>query len=252
MQQRTPLQDRYERRFGFRLMLGQSQKSDRPTGGLLKTKLSVGALASLMLATGCAMPHSHGTTPVYKPDNIFAAGSTLPSQTKRVVLLPMTCDQETTDMVEGRDTLEPVLQVELAKLKRFEIIALNPEMLKFRTGQSAWRCEDALPRDLFSWLQESQGCDAVLFCRLTVFRGYAPLAVGWRMRLVDINTHSTLWACDEVFDASEPGVQAGAEQYHAPGGISSWFKPPDWVIKNSPCQFGQYAAAQILATIPSR
>jgi hypothetical protein len=162
----------------------------------------------------------------------------------------MACDEDTGEMLEGREALEPIMRVELAKLRRFEIIPVSPELLRIRTGQAAWSCEDALPPDLFSWLGDARGCDAALFCRLTVFRGYAPLAVGWRMRLVDVRTHATLWAGDEVFDAGNPGVQAGARRFQLAGRLKSAPSVDEWVIQNSPRQFGQFAAAQLLATLP--
>lgn len=206
----------------------------------------------LMILPGCMLPQRAPrlvATP-YRPQNVFLWGSGLPSQIRRVALLPMACDLEVPEMVDGRDTLEPIVRRELAKIRRFELIPVSSEMLSSKTGRPAWGCEEALPNDLFSWLGDACGCDAVLFCRLTVFRGYAPLAVGWRMRLVDVHTHSTLWAGDEVFDAGERAVQAGARHYQLAVRQNCAPVPDEWVIENSPRQFGQFAAAQLLATLP--
>jgi hypothetical protein len=209
-------------------------------------------MAILMIFTGCVLPeHSPRLlAPAYRPQNVFLWGSSLPPQIRRVALLPMACDQDVPEMVDGRDVLEPIVQCELAKFRRFELIPLSSELLRTQTGQATWSCEEALPQDLFSWLSDTRGCDAVLFCRLTVFRGYAPLAVGWRMRLVDVRTRSTLWAGDEVFDAGRPSVQAGARHYQLAVRPNCAPIPDEWVIENSPRQFGQYAAAQLLATLP--
>jgi hypothetical protein len=209
-------------------------------------------MAILMTFTGCVLPQysPHLLAPAYRPDNVFLWGSRLPPQIRRVALLPMACDQDVPELVDGRDILEPIVQCELAKIRRFELIPLSSELLRAQTGQATWSCEEALPQDLFSWLSDTRGCDAVLFCRLTVFRGYAPLAVGWRMRLVDVRTRSTLWAGDEVFDAGRPAVQAGARHYQLAVRPNRAPIPEEWVIENSPRQFGQYAAAQLLATLP--
>jgi hypothetical protein len=164
----------------------------------------------------------------------------------------MACDLDVPELVDGRDALEPIVRSELAKIRKFEILPVSSEMLSSRTGQASWSCEETLPHDLFSWLSEARGCDAVLFCRLTVFRGFAPLAVGWRMRLVDIRTHSTIWAGDELFDASQPAVQSGARHYQLSVRQNCAPVPDEWVIENSPRQFGQYATAQLLATLPGQ
>jgi hypothetical protein len=165
-------------------------------------------------------------------------------------MLPMACDPSSPEMVEGREALEPILRDELAKTHRFELTRIASEALRARTGKSEWSCEEALPQDLLSWLNETHGCDAVLFSRLTVFRGYAPLAVGWRIRLVDTRTRATVWAGDEIFDADLPAVRAGARHYQLTIRESCSRTPDEWVIENSPRQFGQYAAARLVATLP--
>lgn len=207
---------------------------------------------SLLLLSGCALPQrpSQVLMPGYRARNVFLWSSALPSHIRRVALLPMTCDPSAPDMVDARDVLQPIVVTELAKLRRFETVAVSPEMLGSRTGQKYWGCEEALPHNLFSWLSDGCGCDAVLFSRLTVFRGYAPLAVGWRMRLVDLRTGATLWAGDEVFDASQPSIQAGARRFQHAGRQTCAAPPDEWIIENSPRQFGQYAAAQLLGTLP--
>jgi hypothetical protein len=220
----------------------------------LARTLAASLVFALITLTGCALPHppSHLLTSPYRPENVFVWGASLPPQVRRVAVLPMACDERTTEMVDARDALEPIMRVELAKLRRFELVSISTEKLQARTGQASLSCEDALPHDLFSWAGESCGCDAVLFCRLTTFRGYAPLAVGWRLRLVDVRTHATLWAGDEVFDAGQPAVQAGARRFQLAELPRSGTRPDEWAIRNSPRQFGQYAAAQLLATLPGR
>lgn len=216
-----------------------------------KTLLGFVSTVLLLVCPGCAFPGApRALTPNYRAENVFVWNSSLPSNIRRVALLPMTCDETTPDIVEGRDALEPIVREELTKLRRFELTPISSDALRTSSGRCAWSCEDKLSPDLFSLLGESSGCDAVLFCRLTVFRGYAPLAVGWRMRLVDVRTHATLWASDEVFDSRRPGIQSGARHYQLAGRQDCMGGPDKWVIENSPRQFGQYAAAQLLATLP--
>jgi hypothetical protein len=227
------------------------------------------SLSILTFLTGCAStnPATAAVPASDRPQNIFTWNSTLPSNIRRVALLPLTCNLAAPDMVEGRDALEPVLRDELIKARKFETLSVTPEALRIRTGREGWSADESLPAELFPWLAQTCGCDAVLFSRLTVFRGYAPLAIGWRMRLVDVRTHATLWAGDEVFDANLPAVRAGARGYQvaaspaypspATTAVNYWFgalgdmtPPAGWIIENSPRQFGQYAAARMVATLP--
>jgi hypothetical protein len=99
-------------------------------------------------------------------------------------------------------------------------------------------------------LQESVGCDAVLFCQLTAFRAYAPLAVGWRLKLVDVRSRQILWAGDEVFDAGQSTVKTGARRYQLEHLHS--LESGGWTMENSPRYFGQYTLACLLDTLPQR
>jgi len=171
---------------------------------------------------------------------------------RRVVVLPLVCDENNSILTEGRAELEPILLDELIKTKRFEVVSSDSDFLKNRTTRAEWGSEDVLPPEFFTLLRDNSGCDAVLFSRLTVFRAYPPLAVGWRIRLVDAQTRRTIWSADEVFDGGQPAVENGARRHQlneerAPGGA-----PDEWFIQNSPSKFGQYTAARLLATLPPR
>jgi hypothetical protein len=88
---------------------------------------------------------------------------------------------------------------------------------------------------------------------LTLYRAYAPQAVGWRMKLVDGRTHQILWAADETFDAAQPAVAKEAHQ-SLPTKVKSLFdwseSKESWLMDHSPRQFGQYTAARAVATLP--
>lgn len=203
--------------------------------------------------------------------NVFSAAPVLPKDLKRVVVLPLACEASRVDLSDDCATLDPILQAELVKTKRFAVVSAGPEMLRSLTGRSSWTGGEVLPADFFDSLQRVYGCDAVLFCQLTVFRAYAPLAVGWRMELVDVHTGKIIWAADEVFDASEPAVARGAEQFEKQqqnihGETRSLLKTllryadrqpasaldDQWVILNSPRYFGRYSAVKLLQTLPDR
>jgi len=209
-------------------------------------------LAICCCFAGCATQARHLTLlkPEYQPDNIFAYPDYLPLNLQRVAVLPLACDEPRANLPEGCEALNPVLLNELAKLKKFEIVPVHGEHLRSRTGRATWTGTEVLPADFLETLQRTYGCDAVLFCQLTVFHAYAPLAIGWRFKLVDTRTRQIVWAADEVFDASQLTVANGARRFQFTSAQSA--SADDWSIRNSPRQFGQYAAARLLARLPGR
>ena len=211
----------------------------------------IGALLCVILA-GCASTPSRppGLSRGEGPLNVYAAAPFLSADVKRVVVLPLTGEEGRAELIEGCESLEPVLLAELIKSKRFEAVCISPSELRFYSGRSSWSGNEALPPQFFDALHEAYGCDAVLFCELTRFHAYAPLTVGWRMKLVETRTKQVLWASDEIFDAgrSEPG---GLHRYWL------WSEAPalsnsQWELQNSPGSFGQYTLACLFATLPAR
>lgn len=215
--------------------------------------VSLLALLLCGLLAGCAIgtPRDLVRVKQYQPQNVFVDGATMPKNIRRVVVLPLVCDEKDINLDEGRSQLEPVMMSELIKTKKFEVVSSDSAFLKDRTSRAEWASDESLPPELFSLLRENSGCDAVLFARLTVFRPYPPLAVGWRVRLVDAQTRRTIWAADEVFDGGEVAVENGARK-HQLIEERNGSAPNEWFVQNSPSQFGQYTAACLLATLPPR
>jgi hypothetical protein len=221
---------------------------------LWKVTLVGALLAACAMLAGCALAGRQmgRLTPDYQPENVFLYSPGLSPDLKRVAVLPLAYEDQRTDLADGCEALNPILQAELIKTRRFETVPVSSEMLQNRTGRSVWTGTEALPQEFLDSMREVYACDAVLFCQLTVFRTYEPLAIGWRMKLVDVRTRQTLWAADELFDAGREPVLNGTRHYQWTELQSSAVGNENWLMRNSPRRFGQYAAAQLLATLPKR
>ena len=211
------------------------------------------ALSGFLLA-GCAtIPLSDSVTgPSYQPSNFSRVNAKLPGQLRRIALLPLTTRFADFDTETGRDQLQPLLAAELAKTKAFELVVVTPQQLRQWTGRPGWTPEEKLPEKFFDRLRESAGCDGVLFCQLTLYRPYKPIAIGWSMRLVEIQGLKSWWSVDEVFDAGSPAVVNAARRY---GQSHLEQAPPladSYSILSSPRRFGQYSLAAVFATLPER
>jgi hypothetical protein len=209
-----------------------------------------------------------------KVGNYYRASARLAEDVQRVLVLPLvpwgsaadgtarrprrhpaglTADARRVELAAGCEALETVLQAELVKTRKFEIVRITPDALRVQTGRASWSAEDPLPPKFFETLREAQGCDAVLFCQLTVFKAYAPMSVGWRLRLVDCRSQQTLWATDEVFDAAQREVQDEARHFgQKESWLMPWHKADDWLVLRSPRRFGQFTLVTVLATLPRR
>ena len=216
-------------------------------GALLVTGWSI-------LCSGCATSPflTDLNTSSYPPSNFYREEGTLPVHIKRVAVLPLTTLTDEPSMDFGRDSLWPVLLNELGRARQFELVTVPPEELRLLTGRSGWSGEEKLPINFFDSLKEKLGVDAVLFSRLTQYRAYEPLAVGWRIKLLDAGEPRILWAVDEVFDARVAEVAAAARRYAQahPDVVPSLHDSQSVLL--SPHRFGQYTASAVVGTMPGR
>ena len=58
--------------------------------------------------------------PGFEPKNIFLAGPVLPTDLKRVAVLPLAADKRIPALRDGCEILEPVLNSELIKTRRLD------------------------------------------------------------------------------------------------------------------------------------
>ena len=136
-------------------------------------------------------------------------------------------------------------------------MTVSGDQLKQLTGQSAWRADDPLPLDFFDRLQRATGCDAVMFCQLTRFQAYQPVAVGWKLNLASKTAETNaqpqlLWSVDEVLDAGEPRVAKAARTYYMQHVHAEQSQVDPAIILRSPSMFGQFSLSVLFATLPDR
>ena len=152
----------------------------------------------------------------------------------------------------GQETLDPVLHAELARCKKFELVFVSTGQLQEWTGRARWKAEEKLPLAFFQKLREELGCDAVLFCRLSHYRPYAPLQIGWNLKLVDSEEPRIWWSVDELFDAGEPATARAAQRFYRKTSAEDGASSDAATVLASPRRFGQFAIHAVLATLPER
>jgi len=193
----------------------------------------------------------------YRPSNVYVYSLSLPASLRRVALLPVTTASAVASQEAGVEALEPVLQTELEKTKRFEVVAVSADQLRQLTGQAAWRADDALPLDFFDRLQKATGCDAAMFCQVTRYQPYQPLAVGWKLNLASKTAATNaqpqlLWSVDEVLDAGESQVAKAARTYYLQHIHTEQSQSDSGTILRSPSLFGRFSLSVLFATLPDR
>ena len=190
--------------------------------------------------------------PRYHPSNIYSKSLILDASLQRVAVLPISPVIHTEALQAGVESYQPLLQAELEKTKRFELIVVSPQQLARMTGKSVWSADEKLPEDFFDKLHEETGCSGVFFAQLTRYQPYQPLAVGWKLSLYANKDKTAVWAADELFDAGSGPVADSARDYAAENvRYEGPLADPDAIL-SSPSRFGQYTLHALLTTLPAR
>jgi hypothetical protein len=189
--------------------------------------------------------------PDYSPTNAFRKWPVLPAELRRVAVLPMSYNELDASAPSGEQTLEPMLQAELTKTARFEAIFLKPSQVQLWTGKERWNSSDDLPPDILKVLAQKTGCDGVLFVRLSQYKAYPPILIGWQMKLVSKEA-DILWAVDELFDAAEEAVSNSARRFDRGRVRNNPALEDSRSILLSPTKFGQYTLHAVFQTLPER
>jgi hypothetical protein len=210
------------------------------------------ALLSALFGAGCSTIPGLKPEVLYVPTNIYVQTNAFDLKLKRAAVLPVTTQGSAEVMESGVETLQPLVVTELDKSKRFEVVVVPMEKVKQWTGQGQWKADAPLPQNLLKQVKEFTGSDVVLFCQLTRYHPYQPIAVGWKLSLIRNADQQVIWSADEVFDAGNPEVAAAARHFYVQnvGGASALGDPE--TILRSPTEFGQYTLNALFETLPVR
>ena len=221
---------------------------------ILQRTGSTTALVAALTWTGCAAVLDEIPTagPVHRPTNIYRGVEKLPKDLKRVAVLPLYSDTKDYATEQVRPGLQKALWSELSKASRFELVAVPAEQLADWTGRRNWGSSEELPEGFLERIKARTGCDGILFCQLTGLRAYPPLAIGWRLRLIDTEGTRVWWAADEWFDAGDAAVANAARQHHMERAPKPKALADPQQILYSPLRFGTYTASVLAATCPTR
>ena len=221
---------------------------------MLRSRPAIGtwiAALLLLLPAGCAthpkMTVDWRNGPFFQPTN-FSGLPELPVDVLRVALLPP-AGLETLPQ-ESASGLIQALRASLGAATRFEIVYVDPALVRAFTGRDAVQSVDTLPSVLFERIARDQAADAVLFVDLTLYHAYPPLGIGLRAKLVRLTgNRPILWAFDQVFDTRTPSVANSARAHinaSAPGHKTD---TADSVLQ-SPSGFASYVFDATFATLP--
>lgn len=98
-------------------------------------------------------------------------------------------------------------------------------------------------------IREAIKCDAVLVGNVTQYEPYPHMAIGLRLRLLDLNDGQLVWALEQVWDSADKTTQRKVKDYFQ-GQTSSGFESlREQITVVSPLKFIKFVAYEVAETL---
>lgn len=219
--------------------------------------------AVLLLGSGCtAIRDSWDPTvrgPFHEVRNFYTAANNWQDDVQVVAVMPLVSGHGDDWSLQGVEHMQPVLTEELARFNQFEAVTITQRRLVALTGVKHVRPLEPLPnkfQEIIQHLNKEKGTrkviDAVLFCELSTYRPYPPLAMGWKLHLYDLKSQQLVWAFDEVFNTGDPRLHNSVRRYMRDHRLTTMPNFREIMILSSPRALARYSLSAALETMQKK
>ncbi len=214
----------------------------------------------LLLGNGCAAVRDSldGSVkgPFHEVHNYYSAANGWQDEIQVVAVMPLVSGRGNEGSQQGVEQMQPVLTEELARFDQFEAITITQEKLTGLVGVKQVRPLEPLPnkfQEIIKHLNKEKGTrqvvDAIMFCELSTYRPYPPLAMGWKMHLYDMKSQELIWAFDEVFNVGDTRMNNSARRFLRNQRLTTMANFSEIMIFDSPRALARYSLHEIMGTM---
>lgn len=123
-----------------------------------------------------------------------------------------------------------------------------------RQDDPSWRslqldADSTYTDEQISSIRETLKCDAVLIGSVTEFRAYPHMAVGLRLRLLDLRNGRLIWALEQIWDISDRPTEARIKRYYKSEKSSDSAASQQRLAALSPLEFIRFVCFEVAETM---
>ncbi len=100
-----------------------------------------------------------------------------------------------------------------------------------------------------SAIRETLKCDGVLLGTVTEFRPYPHMAMGLRLKLLDMRDGQLLWALEQVWDSADKAIEKRTKSYFKAEKGSGFAPLHEELTTVSPLEFLKFVSYEVAATL---
>ncbi len=123
-----------------------------------------------------------------------------------------------------------------------------------RRDDPSWRSlqldgDSTYSLDQISAIRETLKCDGVLLGTITEFRPYPHMAVGLRLKLLDVRDGQLLWWLEQVWDSADKAIEKRTRSYFKAEKGSGFAPLHERLATVSPLEFIKFVSYEVAATL---
>lgn len=98
-------------------------------------------------------------------------------------------------------------------------------------------------------LRDTLQCNALLVGTITQYQPYPRMAVGLRLKLLDLTDGQLLWGLEQVWDSADGSIQKRIKDYFKTEQRSGFAPVQEQLVAISSLQFGKFVAFEVAQTL---
>lgn len=121
-------------------------------------------------------------------------------------------------------------------------------------NDSAWRSlqletDSTYTLDQMQSIRKSLKCDGILIGSITEFRAYPHMAIGLRLKLMDLKNGQLLWALEQIWDITDKDTESRIRKYYKSEKSSSTAMQHEHLASMSPLEFIKFVCYEAAETL---
>jgi len=119
----------------------------------------------------------------------------------------------------------------------------------YQTQNSALAVPPTYTLDQLTDIRKTLKCDAVLVGTISQFKPYPHMAIGLRLKLVDLRDGQLLWALEQIWDSSDKTTEYRINRYFQYQMRTGYAPLREQLVAVSPLEFIKFVAYEVAETI---
>ena len=123
-----------------------------------------------------------------------------------------------------------------------------------RQNDPAWRnlqleADSTYTLEQTSSIRESLKCDGILIGTITEYRPYPHMAVGLRLKIVDLRDGQLLWALEQIWDITDNQTEHRIRRYYKSRKNMGYPLLNEHLVSVSPMEFIRFVCSEVAETL---